>query len=105
MAGKTTSEALSAYWREQIDAWSTSGQNQHAFCRQHDLSYHRFVYWRRRFEARSAAHRRPSALVPVVYQPSSSGHGLSLVLPSGVELRGIASDNLPLVQQLLSRLA
>jgi len=40
-----------------------------------------------------------------VYQPSSSGHGLSLVLPSGVELRGIASDNLPLVQQLLSRLA
>ena len=105
MSSKATSEALTRYWREQIDAWRASDETQQAFCQRRELSYHRFTYWRRKLAGQEAAQRRvPSALVPVRYQPVPSETTLSLVLPSGIELRGIALDNLTVVQQLLARL-
>lgn len=105
MSRKATSEGLKTYWREQIDAWRASGETQQAFCRQHELSYHRFTYWRRKLADREKAQRRsPSALVSVRYPAVPSETTLSLVLPSGIELRGIALDNLTVVQQLLARL-
>ena len=45
-----------------------------------------------------------SGFVPVTHSAPSQSAGLSLALPSGLVLRGIASDNLPVVYQLLSRL-
>jgi hypothetical protein len=107
MPSKATSEALSAHWRQLVDAWRNSGQSQRAFCREQDLIYEQFVYWRRKFEQQGngAASRPSSALVPVIYQPELAEHGLSLVLPNGIEVRGIASDNLPLVEQLVVRLS
>ena len=107
MPSKATSEALSAHWRPLVDAWRNSAQSQRAFCRQQDLSYEQFVYWRRKFEQRAnGTGRRPSsALVPVIYQPEVAEHGLSLVLPNGIEVRGIGLNNLPLVEQLLGRLS
>ena len=107
MSGKATSEALKTYWREQIEAWRTSGESQQAFCQQHDLSYHRFTYWRRKLadQERSEPRKGLSALVPVRHQPTSSETTLSLVLPSGIELRGIALDNLAVVRQLLGGLS
>ena len=107
MPSKAISETLAAYWRPQLDAWQGSGQTQRAFCRTHDLNYDQFVYWRRKFQGQTAnTERRPSsALVPVTYQPVPAESGLSLLLPSGLELRGIASGNLSVVEQLLSRLS
>ena len=107
MPSKATSEALSAHWRPLVDAWRNSGQSQGAFCREQDLSYEQFVYWRRKFEQHpsDAAPRPSSALVPVIYQPEVAEHGVSLVLPNGIEVRGVASNNLPLVEQLVGRLS
>ena len=107
MSNKAASEALSSYWQQQVDTWQVSDQSQQAFCKEHELSYHRFIYWRRKFECRSTENQEPpsSALVPIIYQPPSTAAGLSLVLPNGLELRGLSEDNLPLVQQLLDRLA
>ena len=107
MSKKAPSEALRSYWREQIDAWQVSGESQQGFCQRHELSYHRFIYWRRKLadQRRVEPRRGYSALVPVRYQPTLSEATLSLVLPSGIELRGIALDNLPVVQQLLGRLS
>jgi ribosomal protein L32E len=106
MSRKATSEALTTYWREQIHVWQVSGESQQAFCRQHELSYHRFTYWRRKLADQAVEGRRvQSALVPVRHQPTSSETTLSLVLPSGIELRGIALDNLAVVRQLLGRLS
>jgi len=48
---------------------------------------------------------RPSALVPVTYQSASPGNGLSVHLPNGISLRGIASENLALVERLLVSLS
>jgi hypothetical protein len=106
MPSKALSETLAARWRPLIEAWRRSGQTQKAFCQANDLSYDRFVYWRRKFAHGDAdpGPRRSSALVPVTCTPMAPAAGLSLLLPNGMELRGLTLDNVPVVQQLLARL-
>ncbi|MBD1401859.1 IS66 family insertion sequence element accessory protein TnpA [Pelovirga terrestris] len=38
------------YWTDKITAWRQSGLSIAAWCRQHDESYCRFLYWRRQLE-------------------------------------------------------
>ncbi len=106
MPGKAESEALASYWQQQIEAWQSSGQAQQSYCRANELSYHRFGYWRRKLrqQLQEAQSQKGSGFVPVIHSASSQSTGLSLAFPSGLVLRGIAGDNLPLVYQLLSRL-
>jgi hypothetical protein len=101
------SEALASYWLQQIEAWQSSGQTQQAYCKTNALSYHRFGYWRRKFlqQSQEAQGRKGSGFVPVTHSATSQSAGLSLALPNGLVLRGIAGDNLPIVYQLLSRLS
>ena len=107
MPNEATSEDLSVYWQEQINSWRESGQSQQTFCKTHELSYTRFVYWRRKFEGKSkrARNRTSSAFVPVTHQMSLATAELTLALPSGVELRGLSEENLSLALQLLERLS
>ena len=100
------STSLAAYWKEHVEAWKCSGVSQNKFCEKHDLSYHRFVYWRRKFEG--GTRRRPPAsdsggFATVDYRPDAGG-GLTLSLPNGLVLRGICADNVPVVRQLLDQL-
>ena len=106
MSSEAESEALASYWLQQIEVWQSSGQTQQAYCKTNDLSYHRFGYWLRKFRRQSqeAQSQKSSGFVPVTHSAPSQSTGLSLALPSGLVLRGIAADNLPLVHQLLSRL-
>jgi hypothetical protein len=106
MPDKAEPEALTRYWLQQIEAWQSSGQTQQAYCKTHELSYHRFGYWRRKFlrQSQAAQRRKGSGFVPVTHSATSQAVGLSLVFPSGLVLRGIVGDNLPIVYQLLSRL-
>lgn len=106
MPSKALSDTLAAQWEPLIETWRRSGQTQKAFCREHNLSYDQFIYWRRKFAQRDAdqARRTSSALVPVTCAPTATASGLSLVLPNGMELRGLTLDNVPVVQQLLARL-
>jgi hypothetical protein len=104
MTNTTSPAARTRYWKEQVDTWQVSGQSQQAFCKANELNYARFVYWLRKFRRQGevAAARRPTGFVPVV--AASSSNSLSVHLPNGVELRGITSQNLVLVEQLLARL-
>lgn len=103
MSGKTNTQALIDHWRQHIDDWRHSGLSQQAFCRNQDLKYHQFHYWRKKLSRTShqEAPSRSSALVPVRYQPPSPVGDLSVYLPNGMSVRGITSDNLALVAQLL----
>lgn len=101
MSKNARSDSRAAYWREQIEAWRRSGQSQQAYCQANDLSYPRFLYWRRKFAHGDEAGPRSSAFVPVAWPVPEASAGLSLVLPSGAELRGITAENLALVQELL----
>ena len=107
MSVKAESEALASHWLQQIEAWQSSGQTQQAYCTTNDLSYHRFGYWWRKFRQQSqeVQSQKGSGFVPVTHSTTSQSAGLSLAFPSGLVLRGIAGDNLPIVYQLLSRLS
>lgn len=105
MTEQTQQQARPDYWRTQIAAWRESGQSQVAYCKANDLSYSQFVYWRRKSQpAEEAARRgRRGAFVPATYLGAKKAESLSVVLPNGVELRGVTTDNLVVVEQLLRR--
>lgn len=106
MPGKTNVQALSSQWHQHIEDWSQSGLSQQAFCRDQGLKYHQFHYWRKKLARISPpkALPRSSALVPVRYQTQSPAGDLSVHLPNGMSVRGIAPDNLALVAPLLEAL-
>ena len=107
MSDDLKGQARRDYWQSQIEAWRASGQSQQAFCRRHDLNYAQFVYWRRKFEQSTASSsaKAASGFVTVVPTMSAVESGLSLVLPNGVELRGVEASNLDVVLRLLGRLS
>lgn len=102
-----TTPALLQKWRQHIEEWRNSGLSQQAFCRDRNLSYHQFHYWRKKLALATVDETplRSSALVPVTYTSPSPDTCLSVHLPSGISLRGIASDNLALVERLLVSLS
>jgi len=105
MTEQAQREARTDYWRTQIETWQTSGQSQVAYCRANDLSYSQFVYWRRKFQPadETACRGRRAAFIPATYLSAKTAELLSVVLPNGVELRGVTADNLVVVEQLLRR--
>ena len=104
MPDNAESKALASYWLQHTEAWQSSGKTQQAYCEANKLSYHRFGYWLRKFR-QQAQSRKDSGFVPVIPSAPSQSAGLSLAFPSGLVLRGIAGENLPLVYQLLRRLS
>jgi hypothetical protein len=106
MSDPTTPTDLAAYWQQHIDQWKSSGQSQVKFCQTNDLSYHRFVYWRRKFERVPGDRQEPresGGFATVDYRHDANS-GLTLSLPTGLVLRGISADNVPVVRQLLEQL-
>ena len=97
---------LADYWRQQVDNWKNSCQSQAKFCQANELSYHRFVYWRQKFErgpGGNQAKRGSGGFATVDCRPEVNG-GLTLSLPNGLVLRGICADNVSVVRQLLEQL-
>jgi len=35
-------------WKKQVELWQASGMSALAWCRQHNLAYQSFLYWKRR---------------------------------------------------------
>ena len=106
MSNPATPADLVAYWQQHIDQWKSSGQSQAKFCQTNELSYHRFVYWRRKFERGpgGSKERQESGGFATVDYRQDVGGGLTLSLPNGLVLRGISADNVPVVRQLLEQL-
>ena len=50
-------------WNLHITGWQTSRLSQTEYCRRHELKFHQFVYWRRKFAP------KPSALLSLVQVP------------------------------------
>ena len=107
MKNKDESTALHLYWQQKIKAWESSSQSQKAFCQSRNLDYHRFGYWRRKFleQSRKDNAQQTTGFVPVSYHRQTTPSELSLSLPGGLVLQGIATDNLSLVYQLVRHLS
>jgi len=50
------------YWRTHISSWRASRVSQAEYCRRHELKFHQFVYWRRKFTPKPSG---PISLVQV----------------------------------------
>lgn len=47
-----TSQDRQQFWQQHIDAWQASDASGAAFCKQRDLNYAQFNYWRKSFGQR-----------------------------------------------------
>ena len=87
-------------WQAIIKQWQASGLSAAAFCQQHNVVYHHFLYWRRKLGQLVS-----NKLVPVVPDlPLSMADGIELALPGGLLIRGIHSGNLTVAVELLRQL-
>ena len=101
-----TQQERDHYWYQQIDAWQASGLSGQAFCKQHDLSYHRFVYWRSKHNrTRPDPSAAATGFVSVTQaQPASPDRELTLALPNGLSITGIHAGNVDLLGAILRQL-
>lgn len=82
-ARKEKSEVLGKYWKSHIDQWSNSGLSQTEYCRQNELSRHKFTYWKIKFKK----DHRPVKFVQVPPGPQVlSGAGLKLNIGAGLQI-------------------
>ena len=73
MTREQRAEALEAkrrFWRQHIEQWKRSGLQQLAYCRQHGLKLHCFIYWRKKYRPTAPA---PVSLVEVQLPPATTG--------------------------------
>lgn len=105
----TQTDSLTTHWMSHVKQWRDSGQSQARYCKAHELSYHRFIYWRKKFEDEEsggdhlATGSFSAGFASVAYRASEPG--LSVSLPNGVTVRGISADNVMLLGTLLDRLS
>ena len=96
-------------WQRTLSEWRDSGLSGAAFCKQHALVYHQFVYWRRKLSA-SAERERTGApragFVRVALGPpgAEAVDGLTVSLPNGVSITGLHAGNVDLLGAIVSQL-
>ena len=56
------------FWSDHIKSWEESGQSQIDYCRENNLSRHRFTYWKIKNNKKS----NPIKFVPIITKPSTS---------------------------------
>ena len=96
------------FWQQHVAEWKASGLSGHAFCKQHSLTYHQFVYWRRRLsdpDSRDPVSAGSSGFARVVPVARGAGaEGLTLTLPGGISICGLHAGNIDLLGAILRQL-
>ena len=107
MSATKQTESLSIHWASHIQSWQKTQQSQSAYCREHDLNYHRFTYWWRKLVKQAGPARHPlqrSGFIAIEPCSAVAAQSLTATLPNGVLLQGISASNLTVVKQLLGLL-
>lgn len=98
------SDEQKSEWADHLRMQRNSGFSQQAYCKQHSLRPHQFSYWKRKLQVAASNISKHQGFVPVKIATSSSAQGLSIALPNGITLSGIAEHNQLLAQQLVGAL-
>jgi transposase-like protein len=70
-----------------IGQWENSSQSQKAFCHEHDVRYHVFHYWLKRYRQDHQGKKgKPSSFVKLQVTQSASTQHAELILPDGKRL-------------------
>ena len=94
------------FWEEHIHAWQLSGLSKARYCREHELSYHQFIYWVPKVRPNTkpdVCARQLPRLVPVALQQQAANSALQIKLPNGAIISGISADNIGLVCALMAQ--
>lgn len=100
------SQERQQFWQQHVDAWQASDLSSAAFCKQHDLNYAQFNYWRKKFQPAQVT-AKPAGFAQVTQLSVVSSRlndGLGVHLPSGISFSGIHAGNLDVVLALLRQL-
>lgn len=114
---KPTRDERQQYWQQQMEIYEASGLSGRQYCEQTQLTYHCFIYWRRKLcqavefnevapskpmtpvSPGFIAVRRPTPVYPQVEE------GLLLSLPNGFTIGNIQGGTIALVPDLLAVLS
>jgi hypothetical protein len=80
----TTKEQIREQMFIMITGWQQSGLSQKQYCLQHELRYHVFHYWYKRFRENQTT-SPVGSFVPLTIHTSFSGHA-EIYLPDGKRL-------------------
>lgn len=105
--GKGRRLLQAADWHRLLAAYDDSGLTQRAFCRREGISYGTFVAWvgrrKRGLMSQSGGVRFEEVSLPgsVLEGRALTGHGLEVVLPGGMVLRGADAAGLARLVHLI----
>ena len=100
------SQERQQFWQQHIDAWQASDVSGAAFCKQHDLNYAQFNFWRKKFQMIEAV-EQPTGFAQVTQLATSHSrlhNELGVHLPCGISFSGVSASNLNVVLALLRQL-
>ena len=96
------------FWEQHVTQFKNSGLSKAQYCREHQLTYHQFVYWVPQFlplnDEPSPAARTAKRFVPLSLVPSAQPAELEITLPSGVQISGITEHTSALAITLIAQL-
>ncbi len=101
-----TKQERTEHWQQHVEHWRDSGLSGVAFCKQHELSYHQFTYWRRKLQEDGREPGQPpsSGFARVTCLPSQPVGELALALPGGLTITGLYAGNIELLGAILRQL-
>ena len=108
-AAQTNLQTLSreAFWQRHVEQWRASQMSKMAFCKQHDLTYHQFIYWCSKADSADVNldhASNESGFVAVSVSPMVNNVGLCIRLPNGITVDGIDEHSANWVGKLVRQL-
>lgn len=107
MKTNDTPDTQSPDWPKLLAAWKRSTLSGAEFCKRRGLTYHQFVYWKRKLSkpVSSSASPKQSAFIKVKSQPVTAAvKGLTITLPGGILIEGVNEFNVGLLHGILEQL-
>ncbi len=95
-------ENLRKFWKTHLDKWEESGLPQKEYCRQHNLIYHRFVYWKARFKSKNLPVKFVQVASSISFNPGPSF--LKINLPRGCQVEVLDDFSEDTLKRLLATL-
>ena len=95
------------FWEQHVAHFMDSGLSKAQYCREHQLTYHQFIYWVPQFSPLDDDLRptiSASRFLPVALAASAQAAELEITLPSGVQINGITEYTSALAIQLIAQL-
>jgi len=94
-------------WQQEVSDWQASTLSIADFCKQRDLVYHQFLYWKRKFSKQSSCSGQSEQTGFVKVHPApmiNEVQDITITLPGGILIRGVNKRNVDVLRSILEQL-